>query len=59
MKILNTVTYTTRDGNGNRHEWTVGIQCSRKLGVIEAEKLLKRESPSAIVTRVESVIDSR
>ena len=59
MKILNTVTYTTRDGNGKRHEWTVGIQSSRKLGVIEAEKLLKRESPSAIVTRVESVIDSR
>ena len=47
------------DGNGQRHEWTVGIQSSRKLGVIEAEKLLKRESPSAIVTRVESVIDSR
>jgi len=59
MKILNTITYTTRDGNGQRHEWTVGIRSSRKLSVIDAEKILKRESPSAIVTRVESLIDSR
>ena len=59
MKILNTITYTTRDGNGMRHEWTIGIRSPRKLGVIEAEKLLKRESPSAIVTRVESLIGSR
>ena len=59
MKILNTITYTTRDGNGQRHEWTIGIRSPRKLGVIEAEKLLKRKSPSAIVTRVESLIDSR
>ena len=59
MKILNTVTYTTRDGSGQRHEWTVEIQSSRKLGVLEAEKILRRESPSAIVIRVETLIDSR
>ena len=59
MKILNTITYTTRDGNGQRHEWTVGIRSSRKLSVIDAEKLLKRDAPSAIVTRVETLIDSR
>ena len=59
MKILNTITYTTRDSNGQRHEWTVGIQSSRKLGVLEAEKILKRDAPSAIVTRVETLIDSR
>ena len=59
MKILNTITYTTRDGNGQRHEWTVGIQSPRKLSVIDAEKILKRNAPSAIVTRVETLIDSR
>ena len=59
MKILNTITYTTRDGNGQRHEWTIGIQSSHKLGVLEAEKILRRDAPSAIVTRVESLIDSR
>ena len=59
MKLLNTITYTTRDGNGQRHEWTVGIQSSRKLSVIDAEKILKRDAPSAIVTRVETLIDSR
>ena len=57
--MKNAITFTTRDGYGQRHEWTVVIQSSRKLGVIEAEKILRRESPSAIVTRVESVIDSR
>ena len=56
MKTLNTITYTTRDGNGQRHEWTVGIQSSRKLSVIDAEKILKRDAPSAIVTRVETLM---
>ena len=59
MKILNAITFTTRDGNGQRHEGTVRIQSSRKLGVLEAEKILRRDAPSAIVTRVETLIDSR
>jgi len=59
MKILNSITYTTIDGNGQRHEWTTQIAASRKLGTIDAEKILKRESPSAIVTRIETIVDTR
>ena len=58
-KILNHITYTTRDGYGQRREWTTQITASHKLGTIEAEKILKREAPSAIVTRIETLIDSR
>ena len=59
MKIINSITYTTIDGNGQRHEWTIRVQSPRKLSVLGAEKILKRDTPSAIVTRVESLIDSR
>jgi len=58
-KILNTITYNTRDGYGQRREWTTQITASRKLGTIEAERILKRSAPSAIVTRVDTLIDER
>jgi len=59
MKILNHITYTTKDGYGQRREWTTQITASRKLGTIAAERLLKRSAPSAIVTRIDTLIDSR
>ena len=60
MKILHTVTFSTCSANGQiRREQTMQFSRNRRLSVIGCEQILKRLDPTAIVTRVETLIDER
>ena len=60
MKILHVITYSTRSIDGQiRREQTAQLIRSRWVSIIGCERILKRSAPSAIVTRVDTLIDER
>ena len=60
MRILHVITYFMCSIDGQiRREQTAQLSRNRKLSVIGCERILKRADPSAIVTRVETIIDER
>lgn len=54
MKIRNAVTYTTQ-GNEARYENQTVLDRSRSLTTAGAQRILRRDHPSAIVSRVETM----
>jgi hypothetical protein len=66
MNILNVVTYSALSIDGNRHEATFNFNRSKKLTVIGAQRVLRKNFRAAkqahgslIVSRVETFVDSR
>ena len=66
MNILNVITYSARSIDGKSYEATYNFNRSKKLTVIGAQRVLRKNFRAAkqahgnlIVTRVETFVDAR